>query len=180
VRVPYARFTAALFSLLLFAFGCSTVSVHTDHASGIDFSAYKTFAQAPAPKSAGPQLPGYSEITGDHIQAAIAHALEVKGLTKAGPDDADLIVSFAIDGQARQDLVDDGGMYGYGGLGYGDTYTVSYTEGTLTIDLFDAKSKKLVWHAYGQTKIYGSDNADSAKVDGAVADILKKFPPEAK
>ena len=72
MRVPYARFTAALFGLLLFASGCSTVSVHTDHASGIDFSAYKTFVQAPAPKSAGAQLPGYSEITGDHTEFRIA------------------------------------------------------------------------------------------------------------
>jgi hypothetical protein len=170
-------------SLLIIAplSACSTVKVHEQVAPGVDFSAYKTFAQAPPPKTAGTSMPGYSEITGDHIQAAIAHALEAKGFTRASVQEADLVVSFAITGQPRQDIESEPGYGGfYGGLAAGNTYTVNYVRGTLTIDVFDAKTKKMIWHAYGQTDIYGSgDGKGAAKVDGAIDSILKNFPPEA-
>jgi hypothetical protein len=123
-------------------------------------------------------MPGYSQITGDHIQASIAHELEAKGLSLTSTNNADLVVAFSIDGQPRQDVQWDGGMGGWYG---GSTYTVNYVKGTLTIDVFDAKKKKLVWHAYGQTNLYGSDpGRSSQKVDEAVSEILKGFPPEPK
>jgi hypothetical protein len=44
------------------------------------------------------------------------------------------------------------------------------------VDVFDAKKKKLVWHAYGQTDLYGSED-HTREVDSAVQSILKEFPP---
>lgn len=156
--------------------GCSSVAVHSDAAPGVDFSAYHTFAQAPPPKTANANLPGYSEITGDHIQAAIAHELETKGFSSAPVDKADLLVAFSINGQRRTDIESAGGFGWYGGWG-GDTYTVNYTEGTLIIDIFDAHKKSLIWHAYGQTNIYGHGD-HSSQVDPAVQSILEGFPPK--
>ena len=40
--------------------------------------------------------------------------------------------------------------------------------------MFDAKKKKLVWHAYGQTDLYGS-NQGGDKIDKAVSEILKRY-----
>jgi hypothetical protein len=167
ISIPL-RFAAVL--LLLLAMACTTYNVQADAAPGIDFSAYKTFAQKPPPSTAS-NLPGYSVIEGEHIQAAIAHELEARGLSQAGEQSADLIIVFSIDGQPRQDVQWDGGYWGW----YGDAYTVNYVQGTLTIDVFERKAKKLVWHAYGQTNLYGNNNADR-RVDDAIRAIMKDFP----
>lgn len=175
MSIPNLRSLSLVAVLLLAAGGCSTVSVKTDVAPGVDFSAYKTFSQTAPPKSAGAALPGYSEIAGENINASIAHALEMKGFSRVGSGRGDLIVTFSVDGEPRQDVQWDGGYGGY----YGDTYTVNYTRGTLAIDIFDAGQKKLVFHAYGQTDLYGSSDYTN-KVDSAVQQILKGFPPEPK
>jgi hypothetical protein len=174
MSIRIALITAAGSLALAASSGCSTVQVHSDAAPGIDFSAYKTFTQAPPPSSAGKSMPGYSTITGDHIQASIAHDLEVKGLTRASSSrSADVIIVFSIDGQPRQEI--DGADDWYGG----DVYTVNYVQGTLVIDVIDAKKKKLIWHSYGQTDLYGSGGGTSSQVDNAVNEILKGFPPQA-
>jgi hypothetical protein len=165
-------FLAVLLTAIASTMGCTTVA--SDSAPGVDFSVYKTFMQAPPPSSAGANLPGYSVIAGEHIQIAIAHELEQKGFSPAQPGVAQLLVVFSVNGQPRQDIQNMGG--GWGGW-YGNTYTVNYTLGTLVIDIFDAKTKKLIWHAYSQTNLYGSSN-HSNQVDGVVKSILKKFPPK--
>jgi hypothetical protein len=164
--------------LLIFTAGCMTYNVHDQSLPGVDFSGFKTFAQKPPPARAA-NIPGYSTIMGDHIQSAIAHELESKGFRPAAEGSADLVVAFSVDGQPRQDIQSTGGGW-YGG--WGDTYSVQYVEGTVTIDIFDARKRKLIWHAYGQTRLFGSSKADKAnqKVDAVVAAILKKFPPEKK
>ena len=162
-------------AILLLVAGCSTVRVNTDYDKGTDFSKFKTFSQKPPPAGSR-TLKGYSEIAGRHINSAIAANLEAKGFRMA-PEGAegDLIVAFSIDGQPRQDVQWTGG--GYGGW-YGQSYTVNYVEGTLTIDLFDTEKHQLVWHGYGQTNIYGSQTDNYGKVDEAVEQILKEFPPQ--
>jgi hypothetical protein len=170
-----AKLALSIPTILLFSVGCSTVSVNTDYDKGTDFSRFKTFSQKPPPQGSR-SLKGYSEIAGRHINSAIATTLESKGFQMAPEgQDGDLIVAFSIDGQPRQDVEWTGG--GYGGW-YGQSYTVNYVEGTLTIDVFDASKRQLVWHAYGQTNIYGSQTDNYGKVDDAVEQILKKFPPQ--
>ena len=106
--------------------------------------------------------------------------LEAKRLVPAAAGDADLLVSFSIDGQPRQDLEWSSGEAGpFGGWAGGSTYTVNYVEGTLTIDIHDTKKRELVWHAYGQTDLYGSRRGGfSTRVDAAVSEILEGYPPE--
>jgi len=178
IRTTLIRF-AGLLAIAILS-GCSTVQVYSEAAPGIDFSAYTTFSQAPPPQSVDRSLPGYSSITGDHIQASIAHELEAKGLTRASTGDGDLFVSFSIDGQPRHDIEwSEGGAGPFGGWAGGSTYTVNYVEGTLTIDVYDVEKKELVWHAYGQTELYGRSKGGSATmVDKAVSAILKGYPPE--
>jgi hypothetical protein len=177
IRSAHLAFMCLLVAAMIPA--CSTIRVQQEAAPGVDFSSYKVFTQAPPPKTADASLPGYSEIAGSHIQMAIGHAMESKGLTSAPEGKADLIVVFSIDGQPRQDIESDGGYGGwYGGWGgSGNSYSVNSVTGTLTIDVFDVEQKKLIWHAYGQTDIYGQPGSSgSDKVDDAVKQILKQYP----
>ena len=66
--------------------------------------------------------------------------------------------------------------YGYGGT-LGGVSSYDYKEGTLIIDVIDARTRRLAWRgwAVGATrKGYYTEE----KVSEAVAAILKHFPPE--
>ena len=162
-----------ILTLALLLAGCSTASVSYDQHT--DFSAYRTFSQAPPPKAA-PNLIGYTSIVGGQIQDEIASQLQAKGFRAASPETADLVVVTSISGQQRTDLVSDGGGW-YGG--YGDTYTVRYVEGTMIIDIFDRAKKQLIFHGWDQKQIFSS-SADTKEVLKSVDEILAKFPPQPK
>ena len=75
--------------------------------------------------------------------------------------------------------------YGYGGYGYGyrsgvsfgDEFLVrTYTEGTLSIDLFDARSNQAIWHGSVSQPVGISDSTQTI-IDAAVAALLGNFPP---
>lgn len=149
---------------------CSTAQVSYDQDA--NFTAYKTFAQAPAPRSA-PNLVGYSSIVGNQIQDEIAAQLKAKGFRAADPANADLMVVTSISGQQRADVVSDAYTL------YGDAYTVRYVEGTLIIDIFDHAKKRLLFHGWDQKQIFSS-NAQAKEATQAVQEILKKFPPKPK
>ena len=159
--------TAASLLALVFAVGCALKS-HTDFDPHIDFSKFKSFAQAPPPDIKPKALVGYSEITGRRIQEHIATSLQAKGYQKVSKSKADMIVAFSVSGEPRAEIV--GGGPGW----YGNTYTQHYVEGHLVINMYDAKSKQLVWHGWVNDRIY--DAQDAKRVPEAVEAIMKKFP----
>lgn len=64
------------------------------------------------------------------------------------------------------------GPYGWGGMG---AYSYTYTEGTLIIDVVDAKTKEQVWR--GLVKGDVSNLGDlSRSIDKGVKAIVKKYP----
>jgi len=157
-------------------FGCtSQIKTNTTYDDTADFASYKTFAQAPAPTHAQ-SMPGYSEITGRKIQQRIAYNLEQKGLELASADEADLVVSFTLGGQPRQEVEYYGG---WGWYGPGMVDTENYVEGSLVIDMGDRVKKRLVWHGYGTEDIFTQSGADEI-LFRAVDAVLEKYPPGAE
>ena len=75
--------------------------------------------------------------------------------------------------------------WGYGwGWGWnpylwgGQTYVTSSTEGTLYIDLIDAKKKELVWQGEGEGYLTKVRSEKAARINEFVSKILAQFPPE--
>jgi hypothetical protein len=77
----------------------------------------------------------------------------------------------------------------YNGLGGGwawrgfnnstSTTTVQETPvGTLTVDMFDAKSKQLVWRSIATETLSDKPEKNTKKRDDDFADMFKKFPPK--
>ena len=66
---------------------------------------------------------------------------------------------------------------GFGGFGESTTTEQDYQEGTLVIDLYDGKSKQLIWR--GSTESVLSDKAEKNEktLDKGVAKMFKDFPP---
>ena len=71
--------------------------------------------------------------------------------------------------------------YPYGGYwpGYSQTYNVEYQEGTLIIDILDAKSHELVWRGTGQDYVEEQQSPEEITegINQAVTGIMSDFPP---
>ena len=52
--------------------------------------------------------------------------------------------------------------------------------GTLTIDMFDSSNKQLIWRGSSSDTLADKPEKNEKKLDKAVADMFKKFPPESK
>jgi hypothetical protein len=153
---------------LAFATGCA-IQAHTDFDPQVDFAKYKTFTMAPPPQGKPKGLVGYSAISARRIQEEIASALQTKGYNEVSQ--GDMVVAFSVTGEPRTDLV------GYGPGWYGDTYTQHYVQGNLVINIYEAKTRELVWHGWASAQIYDSQQAEK-EGPKAVQAIMKKFPPK--
>jgi hypothetical protein len=66
---------------------------------------------------------------------------------------------------------------GFGGLGEATTTTETYKVGTLVVDLFDAKSKQLIWRGNSSDTLSNNSNKNIQNLDKDVAKMFKQFPP---
>jgi hypothetical protein len=76
------------------------------------------------------------------------------------------------------------GGYGYrgfgGGSGTASTVISEYRVGTLVVDMFDAKSKNLVFRGTAEDEISDNPEKNAKKLDKASTKMFKDFPPSAK
>ena len=61
----------------------------------------------------------------------------------------------------------------------GCALATTYTNGTLIIGLFDAKTQEVLWHGSGTGKLHEDQSPAerTENINNAVAKILAKFPP---
>jgi hypothetical protein len=110
--------------------------------------------------------------------------LEAKGLAQVadGGDIAIVAIKTSQTQRTLQTFYDGlGGGWrwrGFGGFGESTTTEQDYQEGTLVIDLYDGKTKQLIWR--GSTESVLSDKAENNEknLDKGVAKMFKNFPPE--
>ena len=143
-----------------------------------DFSKYRTFTIEVATSWGNP-------IGEKHLLEELTNAFTAKGWenTQASPD-VHILVHGATKEKQRLDTFYTGGYGGfYGGWGWGgvgsSTTTVSeYTEGTLVLDIFDAKTKTLVWRGVAQDELKVKQNKREKQAAKAIAKLLRDFPPK--
>lgn len=157
-----------LFALLPFIASAQKITVEFDEAR--DFSGYKTFIiRDGALHSKNPSL--NNVLVKKKIEAEIRKRLIEKGMEEV-ESRPDLNVRYSL-GSGRRTEVD---RYP---SGWGGTRVVAlhYTEGTLILDLRDAKQHELVWRA-----IAIEDKSDPMKIKDKLEDMVKKslekYPPK--
>jgi Domain of unknown function (DUF4136) len=176
--------TTIVVALILCA--CSTLRVGSDHDPGTNFSSYKTFTfmQRPHTGVSNPLVPV-------RVSDAIKADLLSKGYVQTtDPATADFTVDFTIGARERTDVdaYPDpyvGRAWGWGAPGWwggpywGTTVDVrEYHEGTLSVDIFDARSHRPVWHGWAKKELSRSDMENSTQpIQNAVAAVLARFPP---
>jgi hypothetical protein len=116
---------------------------------------------------------------------AVDSELSAKGWTRVpGGGDA----SITAYGSTRSQKTLETWYTGFGGgwrwRGFGDglaTTTVENTPvGTLMVDIFDSSTQKLIWRGIASDTLSGKPEKDEKKMDKAVAEMFKKFPPQPK
>ena len=175
--------------LMMIASSCSTIKVTADYDKEVDFTAYKTFTLLPWNKHNDSIV---SPFTKERILEALKNEMIKRGYYYvADIEKADLGVNSYVllrektDYQYYQNYYGPYGYYynapwawgGYYGYGYPYNTTVQkrdYVEGTLIIDVFDTKKKKLIWQGIGVGEV--EPNSNGKHVAKAISQIFFKYP----
>lgn len=166
---------------LLFVFSsCSTVRVATDFDKEANFNNYSSFAFF----KPGIDKAEISDLDKKRILRAIEAELIAKGMAKS--EQPDLLVSIFTKERQRVDVYNNNFGYGwywnpwwYGG--YANSSVSRSTEGTLFIDLIDAKTNNLIWQGMGTADlVIGDMEKKEARIREIVAEILTQYPPGTK
>ena len=72
------------------------------------------------------------------------------------------------------------GYRGFGGMGTASTVVNEYTVGMLVVDMFDAKSKNLVFRGTAEDEISDNPDKNAQRLEKAATKMFKNFPPQAK
>lgn len=167
---------------------CTTLRVGSDFDRNANFSSYHTFTIMPR-QHTGVHNPLVVSRTEDDI----VQNLEAKGYRLAtDPATADFAVDFTIGSQERTEISSypvpyaspGWGAWGWGPGWWGYSYWGPQTdvrqirEGTLSIDVFDARTHRPIWHGWAKKQLSDRDIQQSAQpIRDAVDAILTQFPP---
>lgn len=168
----------SLLLLTLLLSSCNSVRVVSDFDKEVDFTNYNTYAfHKPSVDAAK-----ISDLDKRRILRAIDHELSGKGMVKS--EDPQIIIGIYTKEQERVDIYQD--YYGWGWYPYyypfGPSSRISRsTEGTLFIDILDAKTKNLIWQGIGYSDLVTGDMERKEKrINEIVAKILTAYPPTMK
>jgi hypothetical protein len=166
--------------MLLFAGSSSAGQVKTDYDRSADFGQYKTYRWE--------QVKTQNPLDINRIKSSVNAALTAKGWTQvdSGGDICVMAVEITRDQQTLNTFYDGfGGGWGwrrfggggFGGLGQATTTTETYKVGTLVVDLFEAKTKQLVWRGNSSDTLSSNSNKNIRNLDKDVEKMFKQFPP---
>ena len=151
---------------------CSSVAVKSDFDPNANFVQYKTFDFMPHRTA-----PGANPFNDKRIEAAIEQQLTAKGLQKQTTGRPDLLVAYHTNVKDKIDVDTYGYRYGRYGRRVGTYTTVQkYQQGTVVVDLVDAKEQELVWR--GWAKGEASNSISKERIDDTIVKILAKYPPQ--
>jgi hypothetical protein len=192
------RASLSLRSVLILGFwglaslpSCAAPVAFADWERGADFAPGKTFAVT---KSAelNADLDERQKSLVTLVNTTIERELTLKGFAKAPADTAQLVVNFYVVRRTRQEVkvesrlcyagdrgeLPPGTSWDSAAIACEESLVSEYEEGTLIIDVFDAKKQELVWHGWKSRKVLPPDSPELSKVvEQATVDILSIFPP---
>jgi hypothetical protein len=162
---------------LLFAGAVSAQQVKTDYDRSANFGQYKTYSWE--------QVKTKDTLDVDRIKNAVNVALMAKGWTQveSGGDVSIVAMEITRDQQTLNTFYNGfGGGWGWrrfggGGLGEATTTTETYKVGTVVVDLFDSKTKQLIWRGATSDTLSNNSDKNIKNLDKGVEKMFKNFPP---
>lgn len=159
----------------------STPRTTADYDRNADFGSYRTFGFF---EPLGTDVAGYESLVTQTLKSSTRRELESRGYAYAETG-ADLLVNFNARLAEKTDIDQvpiaaplymgyRRGRYG-GWAGY-QTTVDQYTEGTLNIDIVDAKKRQLVWEGTAVGRVTGKQRQNrEAAIDAVVSEIFSKY-----
>lgn len=170
---------SAITLFLLLTATCLFAKVMSDYDHSVNFGRYHSYSWIVV-KAEDP-------LWNDRISKAIDNQLMAKGWQKVDSGGDAAVSAF---GSTRTVRTIETWYDGFGGgwgwrRGWGGgrfaTTTVERTPvGTLLVDIFDGKTKKLIWRGTSSAALSGNPEKNEQKLTKDVATMFKKFPPPEK
>jgi hypothetical protein len=163
--------------MVLFASTSSAQQVKTDYDRSANFGQYKTYSWE--------QVKTKDALNVDRVKSAVNAALAAKGWSQvdSGGDVSIIAVETTQEQQSLNTFYDGfGGGWGwrrFGGGGFGEatTTTDTYKVGTLVVDLFETKTKQLLWRGTSSDTLSNNSDKNIKNLDKGVEKMFKHFPP---
>jgi len=159
--------------------GCASMNISSHIERGTNFTEYVTYDWGPPDNLpvGDPRLDN-NPFFNDYLQGAVEKKLAAKGYDRATGKPADLLVHYHASVNQRLDVFQADQQYGYC-YGNCEPQVADYEQGTLVIDLVDAKTKKVVWRGWAQDTMTGVIDNQSRlekQVDEGVTKMMVLLP----
>jgi len=176
--------TGLVLMVVLFAVPAAAQKVYVDYDRNAIKNDYKTFAW----QETGPALQDFAPLMHTRIKNGIEHYLTTRGFIE-DLDNPDLYVTYHTSSHEELQFSVTGYGYGYGaGWGWdpywggpsasggGANTTIStYEKGTLVIDIWDAKTKQIVWRGSAVAAIPEDPKKGEKLINKALEKMIKQF-----
>jgi len=163
---------------LLFASASFAQQVKTDYDRSANFSQYKTYSWE--------KVQTQDPLWVDRIKEAVNAALTAKGMTlvQSGGDVAAVAIETTQNQSTLNTFYDGfGGGWrwrGAGGFGNATTTVENYKVGTLVVDLFDAKTKTVIWRGSSSDTLSDKSDKNIKNLEKGAKKMFEHFPPSVK
>ena len=147
--------------------GCATAQVNTDWDANAQFTNYHTYAWMDTPHMQAMQQ---ATLFDRRLRGSVEEQLTAEGLRKADTnDEADLLLVYHTGVKDKIDVQ----QWGY----FGRQWDVrEYQQGTLVLDLVDAKSKSLVWRGTASGEVSGGADPSSETIAKTIKKMFERYP----
>ena len=176
------RFIVMSALLVVMAASYAWAKVVFDYDKAADFSGYSTFAWLERDNSIEAQLPDHLRV---RLRRVTEEVLAEKGFDPApAPPQTDFFLTFYYGARDQLEInrvhYSPYSPWGYGywpGFNYGYTEVRSYKQGTLVLDIVDARTHQLVWMGTLEGEVR-STNPSGKRIQKSIKKLLKNFPPK--
>src|SRR5260221_6942100 len=170
-----SRIAASVALTLVLATVTFAQDVKSDYDHSANFGQFKTYSWE--------KVQTKDPLMVDRIKDAVNAALAAKGWTQvdSGGDVCVMAIEITQNQQTLNTFYNGFGggrrWGGFGGFGDATTTTETYTVGTLVVDLFDAKTEKLIWRSSSSDTLSDKSDKNTKNLDKGVNKMFKHFPP---
>jgi hypothetical protein len=172
------RFAPVLMMLLTTA-ACATMSVSSHTEPGLTTAAYRTFDWGdPDPLPTGDPRLDQNPLFKDHIQGEVEKQMAMRGVTLA-EQHPDLWIHYHAVISPRLDVNRVDEEYGYCYDPECTARVIEYEEGTLVLDIIDARTNRVIWRGWAQNTIDAAlkdPDRMARDIAQAVQRMLARFP----
>ncbi|MFO1451944.1 MAG: DUF4136 domain-containing protein [Opitutaceae bacterium] len=155
--------------------GCTTTAptIRSHPDTAVNFTHYQSFILL-KPLTAPARNPAITPSLVRDLREEAARAFSGKGLKKSPDSSADALILIHGGLQDKLEVTELGLGYGRFGRGLGHQDLDTYKEGSLYVDVFDARTRELIWRGSAVAEVSGMP--ETTQLKETVRTIISRYP----